>query len=103
VKKVPLRSRAQFFENLAFRRKTPFIAFREDDLAIRRHDEDAAAAADDLAVDAEFSFDLSRQTGGSGEVVSNPAVVDSYVHVVVVSGQWSVASGQESKAFFPDH
>jgi hypothetical protein len=67
-------------EDLALGREPALILLREDRFPIDRHDEDSAAAADDLAVDAEFAFDLSRQTGGSGEVVSNPAVVDSYVH-----------------------
>jgi hypothetical protein len=70
----------QRFENLALSRESSLVAFREDLFPIDRHDEDASAAADDLAVDRIFSFDLSRQTGGSGEVVSNAAVVDSNVH-----------------------
>jgi hypothetical protein len=52
----------------------------EDPLVVDGDDEDAAAAADDLRVDAQLSLDLSRQTGGSGEVVSNAAVIDSDVH-----------------------
>jgi hypothetical protein len=76
-----LASGAEFFEDLALGREASFVAFREDHLPIDGDDEDSAAAADDLAVDVELSFDLSRQTGGSGEVVSNAAVVDSYVHV----------------------
>jgi hypothetical protein len=67
-------------EDLAFGRKPAFFPLREDLFPVDGDDEDSAAAADDLAVDAEFSFDLSRQTGGSGEIVSNPAVVDSNVH-----------------------
>jgi hypothetical protein len=70
----------QRFENLALGREAAFFAFREDLLPVDRYDEDASAAADDLAVDRIFSFDLSRQTGGSWEVVSNAAVVDSNVH-----------------------
>jgi hypothetical protein len=56
--------------------------FGEEALVVDGDDEDPAASANDLAVDAEFAFDLSRQTGGSGEIVSNAAVVDSYVHVM---------------------
>jgi hypothetical protein len=67
-------------EDLALGREAAFVAFRENLLVVDADDEDAAAAADDLALDAEFAFDLSRQTGGSREVVSNSAVVDSYVH-----------------------
>jgi len=73
-------SSAQLVENLALGGKSSLFLFREDLFPVDGDDEDAAAAADDLAVDAELSFDLSRQTGGSGEVVSNPAVVDSNVH-----------------------
>lgn len=53
----------------------------KDPLIIRGDEEDPAAAAHDLAVDSELFLDLSRQTGGSGEVVSNAAVVDANVHV----------------------
>jgi hypothetical protein len=94
VKPVPLRSRAKFFEDLALGWKTAFVAFRENLVPIDGDDEDSSATADDLAVDAEFSFDLSRQTGGSGEIVSNAAVVDSNVHVVVASVRWSVVRSQ---------
>jgi hypothetical protein len=59
----------------------------EDLLTVDADVEDAAAAADELTVDTEFTLDLSRQTGGSGEVVSNAAVVDSDVHI---SSQFSV-------------
>jgi hypothetical protein len=68
-------------ENLALRRKAPFLFLREDGFTVDRDDEDSAAAADDFAVDSEFPFDLSRQTGGSWEVVSNAAVVDSNMHM----------------------
>jgi hypothetical protein len=54
--------------------------FGENALALDRHIEASAAAADDLAVDAELFLDLSRQTGGSGKVVSNAAVLDSDMH-----------------------
>jgi hypothetical protein len=74
---------AQLFDDLALGREAALIAFRENLLLIHADDEDSSAAADNLAVDAEFAFDLSRQTGGSGEIVSNAAVVDSNVHVVV--------------------
>jgi hypothetical protein len=87
-------------EDLALGREAAFVLFREDHFLIDGHDEDSAAAANDLAVDAELAFDLSRQTGGSGEVVSNPAVVDSYVHVLVASGQWPVVRSQLA---FSDH
>jgi hypothetical protein len=40
----------------------------------------ATGAADQLWLDAEFVFDRSRQTGGSGEVISNDAVFNDDVH-----------------------
>ena len=46
----------------------------------RRVHVDVAAAAHDLAVEAELLLDFSRQTGGSRKVVSNAAVVDPDVH-----------------------
>jgi hypothetical protein len=78
-----VRSGAQLghlVENLALGREAAFLFLREDDFAVDRDDEDSAAAADDFAVDPEFALDLSRQTGGSWEVVSNAAVVDSNMH-----------------------
>jgi hypothetical protein len=68
-------------EDLALGRETAFLFLREDGFAVDRDDEDSTAAADDLALDREFPFDLSRQTGGSWEVVSNAAVVDSNMHM----------------------
>jgi hypothetical protein len=73
--------RGHFVENLALGREAAFLFLREDGFAVDRDDEDSSAAADDFAVDPEFPFDLSRQTGGSWEVVSNAAVVDSNVHI----------------------
>jgi hypothetical protein len=73
-------------ENLALGRETPFLFLREDGFVVDRDNEDSSAAADDFAVDPEFPFDLSRQTGGSWEVVSNAAVVDSNMHGRVASG-----------------
>jgi hypothetical protein len=93
-----MESASQFVENLSLRRKTSFVAFRENLLPIDGDDEDAAAASNDLAVDPEFSFDLSRQTGGSGEVVSNPAVVDSNVHGYVVFTRIAVTLSRPPRA-----
>ena len=74
------RALLQFLEDFRLGGKAAFVVFGEDFLAVDRDDEDAAASPDDLRFDAQFFFDLSRQTGGSGEVVSNAAVVDSNVH-----------------------
>ena len=72
--------RPQLVEDLFLGREPPFVVFAEEELIVGGHFENAAAAADDLAVDAELFLDFSRQTGGSGKVVSNAAVVDSDVH-----------------------
>jgi len=74
------RPRAQRVEDLALRREAPFILLGEDLLVVHGHDEDAAAAANELTVDTELFLDFSRQTGGSRKVVSNAAVVDPNVH-----------------------
>ena len=71
----------ELVDDLLLRGKTPFVFFREQRLVADADHEDAAASADELTVEAEGGFDGSRQTGGSGEVVSNSAVVDSNGHV----------------------
>jgi hypothetical protein len=58
------------------------VVLGEDLLVIDADDEDAAAAADELRLEAELLPDLRRQTGGAREVVSDAAVVDAYVHSV---------------------
>jgi hypothetical protein len=72
--------RFQLVEDLALRRKPPLFLLGEDGLPVDADDEDAAASANDLTVDPELPFDFSRQTGGSRQVVSNAAIVDSNVH-----------------------
>src|SRR5215212_6046792 len=57
----------QLLQNLPLRRKSSFFFLREDLLAVDRHDEDAAAAANEIALELELLPDLRRQTGGSGE------------------------------------
>lgn len=76
---------AQFLDHFRFRRKPSLFPLGEQLLVVGGDDEDAAAAANELAVEAQFLLDLSRQTGGSGKVVSNAAVVDSNVHSRVLS------------------
>jgi hypothetical protein len=90
----------QRLEDLRLLWEPSLLVLREEARVVDGNDEDPAAAADDLAVDAEFAFDLSRQTGGSGEIVSNAAVVDSNVHIVRsqcsgASGQWSARAVSE--------
>jgi len=75
-------SRPQLVEDLLLGRETPLVVLREDALVVDGHIEDAAASADDLTIDSELLLDLSRQTGGSGEVVSDSAVVDPDVHLL---------------------
>ena len=67
-------------DDLGFCRKTAGLAFGEDLPVVGRNDEDAAAAADELGLEAGLLPDLGRQTGSPGKVVSNAAVVDSNVH-----------------------
>jgi hypothetical protein len=62
----PLRHRAQFLHDLALRRKPAFLFLGEKLLVVDGHDEDAAAAADELTLEPEVLFDLGRQTGGPG-------------------------------------
>jgi len=66
--------------DLALRRKPPLLLLGEDGVPVDADDEDPSASADDLAVDPELPFDFSRQTGGSRQVVSNAAIVDSNMH-----------------------
>jgi len=56
--------------------KSAFRAFGEDQLIIELDFEYAPRSLDQLRVDVVFICDFSRQTGGSGFVVSNHAVFD---------------------------
>jgi len=67
-------------DDLRLGREPALFLLGEKLLVVDRDDEDAAAAADELRFEPEGLFDLGRQTGGPGEVVSNSAVVDSNVH-----------------------
>src|SRR5205823_10132112 len=75
---APLFPYTTLFRSL--RGKASLVVLGENALAVDSDVEDAAAAADDLRLDAELFLDLSRQTGGSREVVSNAAVINSYLH-----------------------
>ncbi len=74
--------RPEFGDDLCLGGEAPLILLREDGLSVNADDEDAAAASNDLAVEAQLFLQRGRQTGGSGKVVSNAAVVDSDVHRV---------------------
>ena len=71
---------AQDLDDLAFGGEPALFLLREELPVVHAHDEDAARAADELTLVSEGSFDLGRQTGGPGKVVSNAAVIDSNVH-----------------------
>src|SRR5512142_3167852 len=75
--------RPQLIDDFLLARKAPFVLLGKDRLVVGRDDEDPAAAANELAVDSQFLLDLSRQTGGSGKVVSDAAVIDSDFHQIV--------------------
>jgi hypothetical protein len=66
--------RAELVDDLFLCREPPLVTLREDHLIPDADVEDPSAAADDLWLDVEFLPDLDRQTGGSGEVVSDAAI-----------------------------
>ena len=82
---MQLGNRSQLVENLFLRGEAAFVVFAEEKLIVGGHLENAAAAAYELAVDAELFLDFSRQTGGSRKVVSNAAVIDSDLHFCSLS------------------
>jgi hypothetical protein len=77
----PFLALAQDVEDLLLGGKSPLLLLGEDLLVAMDDVEYATCAADQLWLDAEFIADCSRQTGGSGKVVSNDAVFDDDVHV----------------------
>jgi hypothetical protein len=75
-----LREGAQLVEDLFLGGEASRVALREDPVLPDADIEDASAAADDRGVDVECLLDLSRQTGGSREIVSNAAVFNRDLH-----------------------
>jgi hypothetical protein len=75
-----LSERLQLLDDLALGRKPSLVLFGEENLIRGGHDENAAAPPNELTLDAQGLPDLGRQTGGTGQVISNAAVVDSNVH-----------------------
>jgi hypothetical protein len=73
--------------DLAGRGKAAHLLFGEDQLAVELDVEDAPGTLDQLGSDAEAPFQLVRQTGGTGSVVSNSAVLDGdafgHTHVLL--------------------
>jgi hypothetical protein len=71
---------SQFLDDLFLVREASLVVLGENLLIAGDDLEDAAAAADELRLDAELRFDFGRQTGGPRKVVSNAAVMDGDVH-----------------------
>jgi hypothetical protein len=60
----------------------------EEQLVVDGDLEDTAAAPDQLGLDAKPAFNLRRQTGGAGVVVSHRAVFDAHlVHAGLLPGR----------------
>ncbi len=70
----------EFLEDLGIFRESADVAFAEDHLAVDFDVEDASAASDQLDFSVVLFSNGGLQTGGAGEVVSNPAVLDSDFH-----------------------
>jgi len=62
--------------DLARKGKTACLFLGEEELVVDGHLEHSARPFDELGLDAELPLDLLRQTGGAGEVVSDPAILD---------------------------
>lgn len=77
---VSLRVLAEQVEHLVVVGKTPDVVFAEDELAVHGDVENPAAARDELRHNLKRILDLSRQTGGAGQVVSLLAVRDPDLH-----------------------
>jgi hypothetical protein len=75
-----LRAGAELFEDLFLGGESSLVMLGEDFLVAERDVEDPSAAADDRRIDIELLLDLGRQTGGSGQEVSNAAVFDRDLH-----------------------
>jgi hypothetical protein len=62
--------------DLAGKGKAARLFLGEEELVVDGHLEHSAGPFDELWLDAELLLDLLRQTGGAGEVISDPAVLD---------------------------
>ncbi len=67
-------------ENLAVLREAIFRLFGENTVAIHFDFEDAATGGDKFGLDTKSGLDVSRQTGGTGFVVSNLTIFDGDLH-----------------------
>jgi len=81
-------ARLEQADDLARLRETPRLLLGEDQLVVDCDLEDPTAAFDELGFDAELLLDLVRQTGGTGKVVSDGAVLDDDMrgHRILLSG-----------------
>ena len=66
----------QSANDLARLREAPHLLLGEDQLIAESDVEDPARAFDQVGLNAELLLDVGRQTGGSGVVVSDGAVLD---------------------------
>ena len=71
-------------------RESIFVVLAENQITIDDDVKDPARAFDKFGLDAELAFDCFRQTGGLGQVVSHPAVLDADLHAAK-SGRIDVA------------
>ncbi len=60
----------------------------EDAISINHNVEDTTGSFDQFGDDAGFGLDGFRQTGGTGFIVSLPAIGDRDVHFVSLSVIW---------------
>ena len=75
--------------------------FREDRLAVEIHLENAVAPFDQLRLDAGALLDTVRQTGGTGQVVSDYAVFDGNSNHVVSPGRIIARQGWQQVPIAP--
>ena len=88
-----LQQRGDGLLDLAVVRETAELLLREDGASVEGDLEDAAAAVHEFGVEIEPLLQLSRQTGGSGAVVSHHAVFDRHSAHRIPSLWWSVSAG----------
>ena len=74
-----------FFDQLSFLGELPRLFLGVEQFVSQRHFEDAPGGPDEFRVQPRFSFDRVRQTGGSGAVVSDPAVFDGNFHALLLA------------------
>jgi hypothetical protein len=78
VRRLP---RSQRLDDFVVMRKTSGGVLRKYQLAVHRYVENAAVAAGQLGVDANFVLDCGCQTGSLGQVVSTFAIGNRHAHM----------------------